>query len=366
MKKLFIIVAMVVLVAALILGGCAQPTPPAPSPIPTPAPTPAPAPEVINMKFSSPLPPPSTAVPRTVQLQGQMELLAEKIAAETNGRVKITVYHAGSLLKTEDSFEGVIGGVAGLAWTQFRHHPRLADLLSVFELPGLGWQDPVVVCRVIEEVIAKYPQLREELKGVKPLVWYQHEANSLHINRDVVMRTPADLRGMKVGCGAAEFAFFEAWGAVPVGMGGPDLYMNLNKGIIDVVSTMWGGVRAFKINEITKSHTEHVGLPPMISTVLISQKLWDSLPPDVQKVFNDNKEWWAKTWCETVLAGGKIAKDEAVKLGHPVYKPTPAELKLWLQPLEPLTEKWIAKREAKGMPARAIVDDVKRLISKYQ
>ena len=45
--------------------------------------------------------------------------------------------------------------------------------------------------------------------------------------------------------------------------------------------------------------------------------------------------------------------------------PTPQELKLWKEAVQPVHEKWIADTEAKGLPAKAVYDEAKRLIKEY-
>jgi hypothetical protein len=46
--------------------------------------------------------------------------------------------------------------------------------------------------------------------------------------------------------------------------------------------------------------------------------------------------------------------------------PTPEEMQLWRQAVKPVHQKWIADNEAKGLPAKAIYQEAKRLIKEYQ
>ena len=54
------------------------------------------------------------------------------------------------------------------------------------------------------------------------------------------------------------------------------------------------------------------------------------------------------------------------ELNHNIYTPTEAEMKLWREAVQPIHEEWIAKNEAKGLPARALYNETKRLIEEYK
>jgi TRAP-type C4-dicarboxylate transport system substrate-binding protein len=60
-----------------------------------------------------------------------------------------------------------------------------------------------------------------------------------------------------------------------------------------------------------------------------------------------------------------MVKGMAKEMGHQIYQPTAEEMKLWRQAVQPVHEKWIADTEAKGLPARAVYEEAKRLIKEY-
>jgi len=51
--------------------------------------------------------------------------------------------------------------------------------------------------------------------------------------------------------------------------------------------------------------------------------------------------------------------------GVEVIKLSPAERAKWDAKLQPLTDAWINDAKSKGLPAEAIVADIKALIQKY-
>ena len=51
----------------------------------------------------------------------------------------------------------------------------------------------------------------------------------------------------------------------------------------------------------------------------------------------------------------------SVEAGRTIYSPTPEELDLWIEALQPLQEEWVQEREAKGLPAREMLDEMLRI-----
>ena len=61
-----------------------------------------------------------------------------------------------------------------------------------------------------------------------------------------------------------------------------------------------------------------------------------------------------------------VIKEYDKKMGNPDFYYMPEdEFQRWVQAVTPLYEKWIADIEAKGLPGRAIFEDIQRLAAKY-
>ena len=90
MKRFLFILIAVILVSALSATAPAQP---------------------IKLKFAHNYPPP-TALGKT------FTNWAQKIMKDTNGRVEITVFGAGSLIKPEEFYDATVGGMTDMAYGQ--------------------------------------------------------------------------------------------------------------------------------------------------------------------------------------------------------------------------------------------------------
>ena len=372
MKKKILLIPLVFLVAiSLLTIGCPAPTPTPSEPSPTPsAPTPTPTPptpappeeDVIEITFAYYMPPPQ---PGVFGMPAGLQNWADRIEKETNGRVKITFYPAGSLLKNEDSYQGVADGIADMTHWSPHVDPATFPLFHVFLLPGLKWPKPEYKYLLVSEMFADFPELREEFKGVEPLSFSFTSAPLLSFPKDQAVRTPADVKGLKIGCGGAFVPYMEAFGAAPV-VGSPaDRYLSMEKGVIDGQILPWAGIKAFRTYEVTKSYTDPVGLHEAIAVEIMNKNVWDSLPPDIQEVF---LKWNAYLGLESTR-GAYYEDSEGKRLslehGGSIYTPTPEEFKLWADALAPLRDKWVQEKEAEGLQVRPMLDEMMRLIDKY-
>ena len=178
--------------------------------------------------------------------------------------------------------------------------------------------------------------------------------------------SPADIKGMRIAAPPTHFPILRAWGAIEVDIPFNDRYMALERGTVDGSSAPMGVSHGVRLYEVTKSTALNLGALPQATTfIVMNEKVWSGLPPDIQKVFMDNDESGMLEMDKALALEEKQGLDAVMKAGHTVTTATPDEYKLWTKPLLPLQDKWVAEREAMGLPARAIVEETKRLISVY-
>ena len=100
--------------------------------------------------------------------------------------------------------------------------------------------------------------------------------------------------------------------------------------------------------------------------VVMNRDSWKKLPEDVQKVMEElrieQSEWTGNYMDNHVKeAMAWSVKNQNVE----VIKLSTAEKAKWDAKLQPLTNKWIGNAKSKGLPAEAIVRDMKTLIKKH-
>jgi TRAP-type transport system periplasmic protein len=323
--------------------------------------TPASAQSVIKLTLAHHYPAPPSVV-------GQAFLnWAQRIEQQSNGRVKIAIYPAATLIVPKDQYDALAGGVADMGVLSMHFNPQHFQLGSIiYGVVGLSFPNIQVRDRVFQELLAKFPEMRAELKGVKVLFMVCQPPNCLQFVKRMAVHSPADIKGLRIAAPAGYFPILRAWGAVEVDIPFTERYMALDKGTIDGSSLPMTGSHGVRLFEVTKSTVMNTGaLPQAVSPIVMNEKAWNRLPPDIKKVFTDNNEYGMLEIDKAVLVEEQQGIDSSKKAGHTIVTATPEEYQLWNKPLLPLQEKWVAEREAKGKPARAVLEETKRLLVKY-
>jgi TRAP-type C4-dicarboxylate transport system substrate-binding protein len=334
------------------------PTPaPAPKPAPAPAPTPAPAPKVFEFKWTSMWAPGADDTLAD-------EILSNMITERTGGKVKITYFGSQSLGQMSEWLDMLQGGVCEMGSLMLATYPGKFDLENICDLPMLGIPNrPAVISILWELYYQGYFKGLEDykllaFKGSTPLVLFFG---------DKKVQKPEDLNGMKLrGSAKAVNEFYEKLGATPVAVPGPDIYMSMDRKIIDGYSTAWAYVLSVKLNEVSKycmwSPAVGIGSP----TIVMSKAAWESLPLDIQfqinQVIDEYRYAVERFYEDKDKPGPELLRAAGIEL----YSLSASEAAAFQEAAAPIWDNWVAEREAKGMPARAALDSLQKILSRYQ
>ena len=165
----------------------------------------------------------------------------------------------------------------------------------------------------------------------------------------------------------------KALGGVPVSIPTPEQYIALEKGLLDVQVVNWEAMLSFKTFEVTKYRTV---LPRGFISAFLGTGMnwdsWNSLPPDVQAVFEEVTGGYMTTFCgenfDAALEDCRpIIIEHDQKVGNPeVYNMPDDEFQRWLDAVAPVREQWVTRMEDMGYSnARAVLEDALSLVEKY-
>ncbi len=355
-RKLLTLVLAVAVIVSLIVVGCTKPAPPTPTPAPAPTPAPVPG-KVIELEFAHHVPPQSS-------LHVSFTAFAEEINKRSNGRVKITVYPTEALFKHKDTLDSVVGGLADISY--FTHATVAArfPLSNVVDLPFLPISG-VTACRNVQtKLYEEFPEIRDEHAMVKPLWWFTPSDAILHLKSKPV-RALEDLKGMKIRVGGTLIPTVEALGATGVYMAPPDLYPAMEKGVVDGTALGWAVLASCRCDELARYHTD-VNFGYYGGGVIMNLETWNSLPPDIQNIFNEVIPWAADLRDKLDLEEGEKVRAKCVEeYGDTVDMLSPEEIERWKEKLMPIWEEYVANAEAKGLPGRKVLDETLRLGELY-
>lgn len=392
MKTGFLILLMAFVVAALILAGCAQQAPapsPAPAPKPAPASTPASSPVPVSTPTQAAAPKPSSpavaAQPIKLKFSDSVPLqdvfnkdiypawikdIATKTAA-IGKPVEITLMGGGVLGKSDAQYNLVMTGVADIAMYGLEHYGSRFPLNELIEMPFM-FQTSANAALVQWEMAHKYPEFLKEFSEAK-LLWFQPTAPTHFQMRGKMIKTPADLKGLKVlGKSTPTNKSLELMGATPVTVMMGETYQSLERGMVDGGVIEWQAVVAFKWMEVTKYRSQlPKGLFVNRLAVSMNNSTWNSLPPEVQKIITETTgramtQFSGDGYDKANNACLKVIQDFDKKAGNPeLYNIPDEELQNWKKVVTSVYDKWIADMTAKGYPAKAMFDDAVKFADQY-
>jgi TRAP-type C4-dicarboxylate transport system substrate-binding protein len=192
-----------------------------------------------------------------------------------------------------------------------------------------------------------------------------HGPGQFHLAKKQV-RVVEDLAGLKIRAATPMLTnMVKTLGAVPVSIPAPDTYTALERGTVDGTIFPWEAVWSFKLAEVLRHHTV-VNLYAAPLFTMMNQKKYDSLPPDLRKVIDElSGPWGAEftgvAWDKNDLEGVAVAK----KAGATIYTVPQEERQRWATRLKPIEEEWVKSLEAKGLPGRQLLGDLREAIKKY-
>ena len=286
----------------------------------------------------------------------------KEIEKRTGGRVKITIYHGGSLVKGPQTYEGVVNGIADIGTSRFAMTPGRFPVAMGYEMPGIDYNSAYVSNSVAWELYKKYKPT--EMNDTHMLWIDSNGPGFLYTKKPV--RTLADLKGMEIRADGMVLEAIKLLGGVPVSMPITEVYLALQKGVVQGTLDRLGGLKGFRHAEVTK-YIEDVRFiyPSAMFFNTMNLKTWESLPDDIKKVFNDIAD-------ETVVKSAEVFEEEekvglkyALDKGMEIIRIPPEEQAKWKETLKPVQEKWVAEMEAKGLPGKEMLKDQMELAEKY-
>lgn len=316
-----------------------------------------PAPAQAQIKLSYANFPPAPTFPCV-----QMERWKTEVEKRAAGKVKVDTYPGSTLLSAKNMFDGVIAGTADIGCLATSYQPGAFPVVEAVDLP-LGWPNATVASAALWDLVDKYKP--KEFEKVKVLTMFTcPPANIMSMK---AIRSLTDIKGYELRASGTGAKILELLGAAPVAMPQSDVPEALQKGVIKGNVSSLEVLKDFKYAEYCRHVTGNVNLFVVSFAVVMNSAKWNSLPDDVKKVFDDlRKEQaiWTGQYVDNHVKEALKWSKETFK-DFQVFNLSKDELSKWYALLKPMNNKYLKDYEAKGIPTKAILDDVMKSKDKY-
>ncbi len=296
---------------------------------------------------------------------------AKAIEEATNGRVKVQIFPGDTLFKSKtDSVEAVKAGLTDIAFMFAWAHSPQFDLIDVLSGPFMI-PNAEVGSRVLWKLYTMFPEIQEQWKDVKLLAAWT-TAPYLFLTTKKQIKTLEDFKGMKMRMtGGVGTEMMKLMGGVPVSIPMPQVYENLQKGVIDGLASNIEAILGFRFYEVADQYT-FVPTICVTQELIMNKRVWEGLPKDIQEqIMSVSGEAAGIRYGGSVFDRATdqlpaVVKENNFKMD--VYTPPEEEITRWKETVgKPLWDKWVKDMEKRGYKsAKKIQETALELIEEYK
>ena len=291
----------------------------------------------------------------------QMEHWAKEVEKRTRGKVKVQTFPGGTLLAAKNIFDGVISGMADIGNFAMSYQPGRFPVSEAVDLP-MGFTSARAASLTLFDLIEKHKP--KEFAAVKVLTLFTCPPTNFMTKTPV--RSLADLKGMELRVAGTNAEVVKRLGGIPVAMPQSETPEAIQKGVVKGMVSSMEILKDFKFAAYTPYATV-ANLPVVSFAVVMNKAKWDSLPADVkdviEKMRREQAEWTGKYVDDHVAEALAWSK---ANYQHQIFELSAADHDKIASLLKPMTDEYVKRTAALGLPAARIVADTLVLKEKYE
>ena len=256
----------------------------------------------------------------------------ERLAELSGGSVKIDIYPSAVLGSEVQSIEQLQNGSLAMTCQSVAALENFIPSMATFSLPYV-FRDADHFWNVLDGDVGKELMLKGEKKFLRGLCYYDAGSRNFY-TKDKPIRTPADLKGMKVRVmnSATAMAMVEALGGSPTPIAWGELYSALAQGTVDGAENNPPSFFSNKHYEVCK-HFSLDGHSRVPDTLVMSSRVWDQLSPQVQgwvsQAARESSDLQRELWRKDT----ERALEQATAEGVTIYEVDTASFSKMVQPM---------------------------------
>jgi tripartite ATP-independent transporter DctP family solute receptor len=265
-----------------------------------------------------------------------MVYMAQRLREKSAGTVELQIFPNGQLGSETESIEQLQRGALAMTKTSAAPMESFVPEMAVFGIPYV-FRDNDHCWRVLESDIGKQLLAAGQSVGLHGLCYYDAGSRSFYtIDRPIL--EPDDLRGLKIRVQQSKTAMdmVEALGGSPTPIPWGELYTALQQRMVDGAENNPPSFYTNRHFEVCKhfSLDEHTIVPDIL---VISQRIWASLPPHVQvwvqEAADESSVYQRQLWQQSTEEALAAVQREGVTIHRP-------NRQLFVQRVRPMHESY--------------------------
>jgi len=312
--------------------------------------------EVITLSLVSMFP------PTAFQCTEILDPLAEEIEKASNGRIKIDLYHGGTLLGAGEELDGVIQGSADMAYMMPGYFPGRFPLAELLGMPGTPLMSSKSASLALEEVHSNVEF--DELKDVKVLIPISMGPGAFISKKP--FRSLEDMKGLTYRATSEMSPAVVAIEGSSASLTMAECYEALSRGVVDATFTPVEALKTWRLAEAADYLTPQLGLNDPIHYIIMNLEVFNSLPEDLQTILEETAyKFWHETGIEAIDNANKEAFDYGLEEGIEVIHLPDADRATFLERVSTLQEERAKELDAQGLPGTEALKIFREATEKY-
>jgi TRAP-type C4-dicarboxylate transport system substrate-binding protein len=209
------------------------------------------------------------------------------------------------------------------------------------------------------------PEVQSEFKDFK-LLWPYALGASQFMAKSKDFHKASDFNGMAVGgASGCLMEIVKQNGGAEVSLMMPEVYMNLDKGVITGAFSSFGMSNDYNYHEICKYWYAY-DFSCGILTLLMNQEAWNAMSAADQKIMEDTIKEANPIAAQASIDGTNEGRQKWLDAGRIINEPTPEEMAAWEKDCAPALECWVdTAKEAGVKDPEDIFEKYKEIRAKY-
>jgi len=211
------------------------------------------------------------------------------------------------------------------------------------------------VVDIMAELQAKIPALAQEWTNHNQIILGGAGLDTYGILTNFAVQTVDDVDGHKIAAPGPSANWLKGTGGVPVASNLNEYYNGIKTGVFEGTLTFMTAASAIKVYEVAP-HICMVNFGAQFAGGLsINKDVFESFPPEMQKIFIDVGKMYNKKLAEAQAARADQAMAAMKAGGATVVYLSENERKRWADKLPNVPMQWAESMEEKGLPGKAML-----------
>ncbi len=283
----------------------------------------------------------SNQLPPSHHISKGLAVFAEKVKTYSKGEIEVKVFDSAQLFKDTEIVEALQYGLVEIGLVPLNKWSGMIPATDIFEVPFI-FRDLSSIKRFIDAGAGELLDEEFQKKKVKTLFWVDYGYVQFFNNKHPLTK-PGDFKGLKMRTfSSGDADTLRALGASPTVMSSSEMYMAMQRGLVDGGTTGMPAAVSRKLMEVQKFVTQaNYATPEHIVQANIDW--WRELPQDqreiIAKAANDAEAWIRKVIVQSEAEAEKTLQ----KAGVQIYKLKPADHKVFIKATDPVQQVFVGK-----------------------